>query len=331
MSGAGDGRGGQALLVQDAGPLTMIQDLGRPGYLRVGIPASGPVDRWAFVLANRLAGNPDGAAALECTLVGPRLQFADDRTVAITGAAMEATLCGAALPAWQAFAVRAGDVLKLGPARSGVRAYVAVSGGIATPPALGSRSTYVRGRLGGLDGRALRKGDRLPLGPGGEGAAPAGAAARGRPARVRADAVPDYGGEPRLRVVLGPQDDRFTAAGIEAFLTGAYEMLPQSDRMGARLRGPAIAHTRGHDIVSDGIALGGVQVVGDGQPIVLLVDRQSTGGYTKLATVCSFDIGRLGQVKPGQRVRFAAVTVAEAHAALRAERARLDAAIDHGP
>jgi biotin-dependent carboxylase-like uncharacterized protein len=311
-----------ALLVQDPGPLTTVQDLGRPGYLRVGIPASGPIDRWAFVLANRLAGNPDGAAALECTLVGPRIEFTDDRMVAIAGAAMGATLSGTPAPAWQAFAVRAGDVLRLGPARSGVRAYVAVSGGIETPVALGSRSTYVRGQLGGLAGRAVRKGDRLPLGVAGTA---------GRPARLRAEARPDYEGEPRLRAVLGPQDDRFTAAGIEAFLTGAYEMLPQSDRMGARLRGPAIEHARGHDILSDGIPLGGVQVVGDGQPIVLLVDRQSTGGYTKIATVCSCDIGRLGQVKPGQRVRFSAVTVAEAHAALRAERARLDAAIDHGP
>jgi len=305
------------LIVQDPGPLTTVQDLGRPGHLRVGIPGSGPMDRWAFVVANRLVGNPDGAAALECTLIGPRLEFTDDRVVAVTGAPMDASLAGGAAPAWRSLAVRAGDVLRLGPARAGVRAYLAVSGGIETPPALGSRSTYVRGALGGVDGRSLKKGDRLPLGP----PTPA------RPARLRADAVPDYGGEPRIRAVLGPQDDRFTARGIEAFFTGPYEMLPQSDRMGARFRGPAIEHVRGHDIVSDGIPLGGVQVVGDGQPIVLLVDRQSTGGYTKIATVCSFDIGRLAQVKPGQRVRFARVSVGEAHAILRTERARLAAAV----
>ena len=311
------------LLVEEPGPLTTIQDLGRPGHLRVGIPASGPMDREAFLLANRLIGNSDGAAGLECTLIGPRLAFTDERLIAVTGADVALTLNGAPAPAWQGLRVRAGDVLRLGPARSGVRAYLAVAGGIDTPPVLGSRATYVRGRLGGLDGRALRKGDRLPLGP------PSGA----RPRRVRPGHVPVYGGEPELAVVLGPQDDRFTAKGIAALFGGPYEMLPQSDRMGARLRGPLIEHVRGHDIISDGVALGGIQVVGDGQPIVLLADRQSTGGYTKIGTVCSFDIGRIAQVKPGGRLRFRRVTVAEAHAMLRQSLRALDGAIeeDTGP
>lgn len=306
------------LVIQDAGPLTTVQDLGRPGYLRAGIPASGPVDREAFVLANRLVGNPDGAAGLECTLMGPRIEFTDERVVAITGANMAPALNGGAMPTWQACRVTAGDVLKLGPARSGVRAYVAISGGIETPPALGSRSTYVRGQLGGMGGRALRKGDALPL----------GSAATTTLGRVRAACVPDYSAEPEISVVLGPQDDRFTSAGIAALLAGPYEMTPQSDRMGARLRGPVIEHARGHDIISDGVPLGGIQVVGDGQPIVLLVDRQSTGGYTKIATVCSFDIGRIGQVKPGQRLRFRRVDVTAAHAELRARQTRLDTAIE---
>jgi len=305
--------------VLDTGTLTTVQDLGRAGWLAVGIPPAGPVDRGALIVANRLAGNPDGAAGLECTLIGPRLEFADERVVAVTGAAMPATLNGAEVERWRTLRVRAGDVLRLGPARAGTRAYVAVSGGIATPPALGSRATYLRGRLGGLEGRALRKGDRLPL-----GAAPA--IPDGPPA-VRRERIPDYSGEPEMRVILGPQDDRFTAAGVAAFLEGAYEMLPQSDRMGARFRGPRIEHTRGHDIISDGIPLGGVQVVGDGQPIVLLVDRQSTGGYTKIATVCSFDVGRVAQMKPGQRLRFRRITVADAHAELLAHRRRLDEAV----
>jgi len=306
------------VLIHEPGPLTTVQDLGRPGYLRVGIPGSGPVDAEAFVLANRLVGNPDGAAALECTLIGPRVEFTDARMVAVTGADMGPILNGAGALRWRAFRVESGDVLKLGPAKSGVRAYLAVSGGIDTPPALGSRATYLRGRLGGLGGRALAKGDRLPLGP----------AAAAPLRRVRPDRIPEYSGEPEIRVVLGPQDDRFTARGISAFLAGPYEMLPQSDRMGARLRGPVIEHTRGHDIISDGVPLGGIQVVGDGQPIVLLVDRQSTGGYTKIATVCSFDIGRVGQVKPGQRLYFRRIGVAEAHAELRARRAWLDDAIE---
>jgi biotin-dependent carboxylase-like uncharacterized protein len=306
------------LAIHDAGPLTTIQDLGRPGHLRVGIPESGPMDREAFVLANRLVGNADGAAGLECTLTGPRVEFTDERGVAVTGAEMPVMLNGVTAPRWQAFRVKAGDVLRLGFAKNGVRAYLAVSGGIDTPPALGSRATYVRGQLGGLGGRALRKDDRLPL----------GRAPVIRSGRLRSDCIPDYPGEAELHVVLGPQDDRFTERGIAAFLGGPYEMLPQSDRMGARLQGPWIEHTRGHDIISDGVPLGGIQVVGDGQPIVLLVDRQSTGGYTKIATVCSFDIGRVGQVKPGQRLSFRPLTVAAAHARLRAHRAELEQAIE---
>jgi antagonist of KipI len=306
------------LAIRDAGPLTTVQDLGRHGHLRVGIPESGPVDREAFVLANRLVGNGDGLAGLECTLAGPRVEFTDERGVAVTGAEMPATLNGAPAPRWQAFRVKAGDVLRLGFAKSGVRGYLAVSGGIDTPPALGSRATYLRGQLGGLAGRALRKDDRLPL----------GSSSRILEGRLRADLVPDYSGEPEIRVVLGPQDDRFTGRGIAAFLGGSYEMLPQSDRMGARLRGPVIEHVNGHDIISDGIPLGGIQVVGDGQPIVLLVDRQSTGGYTKIATVCSFDIGRIGQVKPGQRLWFRQLTLAEAHARLRARRTELERAVE---
>ena len=306
------------LAVQDAGPLTTVQDLGRMGQLRVGLPRSGPMDREAFVLANRLVGNPDGAAGLECTLMGPRLEFGDARWVAVTGADVPVTLNGAEQPTWTAFPVRAGAVLRIGAARAGVRSYVAISGGVATPPVLGSRATYVRGALGGLDGRPLRKGDALPLGATGGG---------GTARRVRPDRIPTYADEPGVDTILGPQDDRFTAAGIVALFEGPYEMLPQSDRMGARFKGPRIEHTRGHDIISDGIALGAIQVVGDGQPIVLLVDRQTAGGYTKIGTVCSYEIARVGQLKPGQRLRFRQVTVAAAHAALAARRAALETAI----
>ena len=279
------------------------------------------MDRDAFVLANRLVGNPDRAAGLECTLMGPRVEFTDERGVAVTGSEMPVALNGTPVPRWRTFGVKAGDVLKLGFAKSGVRSYLAVSGGIDTPPALGSRATYLRGQLGGLGGRALRKDDRLPLGP--SSAIQSG--------RLREDRIPDYSGDAEIRVVLGPQDDRFTQRGIAAFLDAPYEMLPQSDRMGARLRGPSIEHVRGHDIISDGIPLGGIQVVGDGQPIILLVDRQSTGGYTKIATVCSFDIGRVGQVKPGQRLSFRRLTVADAHARLRAHSAALAQALEFGP
>jgi len=293
--------------ILEPGPQTTVQDLGRPGHLRYGIPPSGPIDRAAFVAANRLAGNADGAAGLECTVMGPRFEVETACAIAVTGAEMPVTVNGAEAPAWTTVLLRPGDVVKLGTARAGVRAYVALSGGIDVPLVLGSRATYLRGRLGGLGGRALRRDDRITLFP-----APSPPIRRGSPT-----AIVHLGAPPEIRVVLGPQADRFTADGIATFLGGEYEMLPQSDRMGARLKGPRIAHARGHDIISDGIALGSIQVPGDGQPIALLVDRQSTGGYTKVATICSFDIGRLGQVKPGQRLRFRAIDLAEAHRLLR--------------
>jgi antagonist of KipI len=305
--------------ILDPGPLTTVQDLGRPGYLRLGIPASGPVDRLAFILANRLVGNPDGAAGLECTLVGPRLEILQDAVLAATGADMALTVNDRDAPRWRAVRVRGGDVVRLGPAAAGVRGYLAVSGGLDVPLALGSRSTYLRGQLGGYRGRALRKGDTIPVGPG---------ASPFVERRVTPAMVPQRGNRAPVRVILGPQADRFTPEGLETFLREPYEMLPQSDRMGARLRGPAIGHTHGHDIISDGVPLGGVQVVGDGQPIVLLVDRQSTGGYTKIATVCSTDVGRVGQTRPGERLTFRAISVEEGHALLREEARALDRALE---
>lgn len=310
-----------AIRILEPGPQSTVQDLGRPGQLRSGIPPAGPIDHHAFVLANRLVGNADGAAALEATLIGPRFTVDGPCAIAVTGADMPLTVDGQEAPAWTTLRLRAGATVRLGPARAGVRGYLAFAGGLDVPPVLGSRSTYLRGRLGGVHGRALRKDDVLRLGQ----AAEPPIREVGRPAR------PALGGEPTIRVVLGPQADRFTAEGIAAFLGGPYEMLPQSDRMGARLKGPRIGHVRGHDIISDGIALGSIQVPGDGQPIVLLVDRQSTGGYTKVATVCSFDIGRIGQVKPGQHLRFQAVEVTEAHRLLGQWDTALDRALAPPP
>ena len=300
--------------VIEPGAHTTVQDAGRFGKLRFGIPPSGPMDRFAFLTANRLVGVRE-AAVLECTLTGPTLRFDSACAAAVTGAQMPVQLNDTPAPMWQTLLVNAGDTLKLGTALCGVRAYIAFGAGIDVPSVLASRATYVRGTLGGVEGRALRKGDRLRI----------LAAPPPRPWRLAPPSIPRYPAEITVRVVLGPQSSRFTRAGIETFLGNAYALSPQSDRMGARLSGPLIAHADGHDIVSDGIALGSVQVPGDGQPIVLLVDRQSTGGYTKIATVCSFDIGRIGQLRPGQRVRFEAVTVTQAHALLRAWNAQCDA------
>ncbi len=299
--------------ILDPGAQTTVQDLGRRGYLRYGIPPSGPLDAFAFVLANRLAGNAGDAAALECTLSGPRFRVERACAIAVTGAEVPLSVNGAEAERWTTLRLDAGDTVRIGTARLGLRSYVAFGGGLDVPLKLGSRSTYLRGRLGGVEGRALRTGDRLAL-------------LRAELPPVRAlpeSARPRYDGEMLARVVLGPQADRFTPAGIETFLASAYALLPQSDRMGARFRGSRIEHARGHDIVSDGIAAGSVQVPGDGQPIVLLADRQSTGGYTKLATVCSFDLGRIAQLRPGQMLRFEAVDVAQAHALLREWRTML--------
>jgi antagonist of KipI len=278
------------------------------------------MDVRAFVIANRLVGNADGAAGLECTLMGPRFSVEVSCAIAVTGADVPVTVNGEEAPTNATLVLKSGDAVRIGAARAGVRAYVAFSGGIDVPLALGSRATYLRGRLGGVEGRGLKRDDVLRLLP---APVPKRRALSPAPSTVLET-------EPEIRVVLGPDVERFTQEGVAAFLSGPYELLPQSDRMGARLRGPRIAHVRGHDIISDGIALGSIQVPGDGQPIVLLVDRQSTGGYTKLATVCSFDIGRIGQVKPGQRVRFRAIEVAEAHRLRRAWDAAL-AEVAGGP
>ncbi len=294
--------------IADPGPQTTVQDLGRVGQLRYGIPPSGPIDARAYVIANRLVGNADGAAGLECTLVGPRFTVEAACAIAVAGAEAPITINANAAERWTTLALSPGDTVRIAAARAGVRIYIAFSGGLDVPLALGSRATYLRGRLGGLQGRSLKRDDVLRLFP----------AATPSPCQLAPSEIPPLEAEPEIRVVLGPQADCFTAEGVAAFLGGTYEMLPQSDRMGARLAGPRIAHARGHDIISDGIALGSIQVPGDGQPIVLLVDRQSTGGYTKIATVGSFDIGRIGQVKPGQRVRFRAVDVAEVHRLRRA-------------
>lgn len=307
------------LAVVDPGLLTTVQDLGRFGHQRVGVPPSGPMDRAAFVVANRLVGNPDGAAALECTIKGPRLEVRHATVVAVTGAPMGFTINGHEAPTWTAVRVGPGDVLGFQMASAGCRAYLAVAGGLDVPLVLGSRATYLRGRLGGLDGRALQKGDTLPA------FAPPATSREGR--TVPAPLRPAYPAERECRVILGPQDDRFTSDGIRAFLDGPYDVTPQADRMGYRLKGPEITHARGHDIVSDGIPLGGIQVPGEGQPIVLLVDRQTTGGYTKIGTVIGVDIGAIGQTRPGHRVRFRRVTLEEAHAALEAEVAWLDRAV----
>lgn len=297
--------------VLDGGLHTTVQDLGRPGYQRYGVPTSGAMDRSACRVANLLAGNSPDAAVLEMTFVGPRLKFLSPATIALAGADLGAQLDDEPLPSWRCAGVVAGRTLSFAGPRDGLRCYMAILGGIEVPAVLGSRSTYTRSRLGGLEGRALAEGDRLGI----PGDSPI---VRSESAGVPTAERPVYGHEHVLRVILGPQDDRFTPEGVNAFLSSEYRVTQKSDRMGYRLEGPPIAHARGADIVSDGSPLGAVQVTGDGQPIVLMADRGTAGGYAKVATVIGVDVGRLAQASPGDAVRFERIDLAGAHAALRA-------------
>ena len=315
------GRGRSVIEVLDPGALTTVQDLGRYGFQRYGVPISGAMDTFALCAANLLVGNDAGAAGLETTIAGPELRFLDRAVVAVAGADMQPRVDDQAAPMWQPFVVPRHAVLSFRGLRSGARAYLAIAGGLDVPIVLASRSTYLRSHFGGHEGRSLRPGDRLARGPGDEGTA-----AR----RMPASWLPTYLGSHRVRVVLGPQDAAFTPAGVRTLFGSAYTIGAQSDRMGYRLEGPRIEHRAGADIVSDGTPAGAVQVAGDGMPLVLLADRGTTGGYAKIVTIASVDLPRIAQSQPGDRVFFDAVSVAEAHDALRQQEAVLEQ-IPRGP
>ncbi len=307
--------------VLEPGFLTTLQDLGRVGYERAGVPVSGAMDRVALMAANALVGNanlpllarhPPGAAGLEAALAGPVLLAGAECLVAAAGRGFSLEVGERTLPLWMAAWVRAGETVALRAEAAGGWGYLAVSGGFDLPPVMGSRSTYLRGGFGGLAGRALQEGDALPLGtpalPPGELYARAG---RELPPELR----PAYSEAPTLDVVLGPQDGMFSAAGIQTFLGQEYALTPACDHMGYRLAGPRLEHAAGADILSEGIPLGAVQVPGDGQPIVLMADRQTAGGYPKIAVLASASLPLLAQCSPGRgKVRFRVVTVVEAQA-----------------
>ncbi len=303
------------LQVRHPGILTTVQDRGRYGYQRYGVPVSGAMDQLALRAANLLVGNDQGAACLEMTVIGPTARLLADATVAVTGADLAASVDGRPLPRWEALEVEAGSELSFPEMRDGVRGYLAVAGGIDVPEALGSRSTYVKAGLGGLEGRALAEGDVIS-------AFDAAGPARTAPAGFEA---PAYGREHRLRVVMGPQYDAFGEEAVATLLGSEYTVSLDSDRVGYRLEGPPVSHETQPDIVSDGTPAGAVQIPGDGTPTVLLADRGTTGGYTKIATVIGADLDRLGQALPGQKVTFEAVGVTEAHRAMRETEALVSA------
>ena len=294
----------------EPGLLTTVQDRGRYGYQRYGVPVSGAMDEFALRMANVLVGNDQNAAALEITVQGPKIEFLAPTWIAVTGADLSPTLDERTISLWESVRVHAGSVLAFGDPRDGMRAYLAVRGGIDVPVVMGSRSTYLKGRFGGLQGRALRKGDQLctlPLG-----------GSEFVPKRLPKNyTAPLYGGSHRLRVITGPQQDAFDRSALSAFLGSRYKVSSQSDRMGYALDGPKIEHRAGADIISDGNPPGAIQVPGDGVPRVLLADRGTTGGYTKIATVIASDLSKLAQALPGHSIAFRQVSLQEAQDALR--------------
>jgi KipI family sensor histidine kinase inhibitor len=289
--------------VLEPGLMTTVQDLGRPGWRRYGVPVSGALDHGAHVAANLTVGNAAAAATLELSFPGPKLRATAAVEIAVAGADFTPWHNGASIDPGRPLWVRPGDVVEFAGPRGGQWAYLAVAGGFDVPEVFGSRSTYVRGGIGGFEGRPLRAGDVLGRGEGGPGP------------RRRQRAAPVAGRTGAIRVVLGPQTDAFSADAQTGWLAGAFVVTVQRDRSGMRLRGPVLHHRGGAEILSDGLLPGAVQVPAEGQPIIILADGPTTGGYSKIASVISADLDRVAQAGPGSALRFEAVTVAQAHAA----------------
>lgn len=292
------------LKVISPGALTSIQDEGRFGHQRIGMSPAGAMDLHSMRLANLLVDNDMGEAVLELTILGGKFTFTQDNVFAITGADMGAMLDGVSVPLGQAVQAKAGSVLQMAQARSGSRAYLAVAGGFDVPVLHGSKSTLLRSNLGGFEGRKLAAGDEIPF------AAPKKTIPN-LPIRVLPP-QPALARDVTVRVVMGPQDDRFTKAGLETFFASAYTVDSKSDRMGIRMTGPKIEHTTDANIISDGIPFGAVQIPGSGEPMIMMSEHQGSGGYTKIANVISADIPLVAQVPPGGTIRFKAVSVDEA-------------------
>ena len=301
-----------ALRIVAPGLMTTVQDLGRPGYQHLGVPVSGALDHVSLRAANLLVGNPPGMGALEIAYQGPTLAIeADSVRIAVAGGQAPIDIVspdgGGArrLAVGESARLLRGQSLKIGAPTGSAILYLALEGGFDITAVMGSQSTLTRGGIGGFEGRALRAGDLLPL--------------RQRAAAEREEVMLpplDLAPPPRIRVVLGPQDDHFTPAGLRTLLTSTYTISRASDRMGMRLEGPTLEHSaKGANIISDGIAPGSIQVPGNGLPIVLLADRQTTGGYPKVATVISADMPALGRMTPGSKIAFAAVDIEAAEAA----------------
>ncbi|MGE9553551.1 biotin-dependent carboxyltransferase family protein [Erwinia amylovora] len=293
----------QRFEVLSPGLFTTLQDLGRFGFEDQGVPPAGAMDEFSAAIANALVGNPADTGVLELTLTGPTLRLTGDAPawVALTGH-LAINLNGEPLAGYQCFTLQPGDVLSLPRVLSGARGYLAVAGGFRPEPVMGSVSTLMRAGLGGFAGRQLIKGDSLPLSGGRQPVAINHLTQRILPQQERRP----------IRVVWGPQDDYFSDEAKRAFTSGNWALSDRCDRMGYRLNGQPLSHAKGFNIVSDAIARGSIQIPGNGQPIVAMNDRQTTGGYPKIATVIRADHARMGQFKPGDKLSFEAVSVEKA-------------------
>jgi antagonist of KipI len=294
-----------AVRIVRPGLLSTIQDLGRAGYQSVGVPVAGPMDWYSHSLANRLVGNDERAAAIEITLIGPEFVSDGDLLCAVAGASFDVRVDGVPAPLHRPFTVSGGQRIVFGERRTGARATLAIRGGVDVPATLGSRATHLVSHMGPFGGRPLRAGDTLPIG-----------SASGPLRFCGAAPLPIPAGPARLRIVVGPHRDRFRDEAWESLCTGSYRVSPDSNRMGYRLEGPPLAHVRGADILSEATAVGSLQVPASGQPILLMADRQTTGGYTIIATVATADLPLAGQLAPGDAVSFAPCSREEALAAL---------------
>ncbi len=286
------------------GFLTTVQDMGRTGYQESGMSVSGVMDQRSAALANILVGNEENEAVLEITLMGPMMEFTEDTVIAVTGGNLLPKQNGKDFPMYRAVPVRRGDVLSFAGMAGGSRAYVAFAGGLDIPLQMGSRSTNLKSKIGGLEGRKIAGGDEIGF----------RAPKTDLPNLRRRSVEPeDFTASERvIRVVMGPQDDCFTEKGIETFLSAVYAYTNESDRMGCRLEGEVIEHKNGGDIITDGIAFGAIQVPSHGRPIIMMADHQTTGGYTKIAGVITVDLPLVAQARPGDKVHFKKVSVEEA-------------------
>ena len=301
------------------GMLTTVQDLGRIGYQRYGMPVCGAMDHYAMELANILVGNPRGEAVIEATVMGPAIVFDEREIFAVTGGDFGPTLNGTPIENNRAYLAEAGDTLSLPMAKAGARAYIAFAGGLDIDEVMGSRSTFLKGGVGGLGGRPIRDGDEIGL------RAPCDWLPDLEERVVPEKLLPTLQDRIEVRFTYGPQDDLFSDAGKQTFIKSEYALSDKSDRMGFRLDGPAVERAAGSDgnIISDGICFGAIQVT-NGQPIVMMADRQTTGGYPKLGCVISADLPLLAQLKAGDNVRFRPVSAAAAQAVFRRQRKALD-------